>query len=169
MPGRTDQITACIGVGSNLNDPVRQVETALAELAELPDTELQDASGLYRNPPMGPADQPDYVNAVVVVRTELDPRALLHALQEIERRHGRDRASGERWGPRSLDLDILTYGQLLIAEPGLTIPHPGIPERNFVLFPLLEISPQLYIPGLGLVKRLAADSDASTLEKLGTI
>lgn len=146
---------AYIGLGSNLNDPVRQVKTALAELGALPGCRLEAASRLYRNPPMGPADQPDYVNAVACLNTRLTPRALLEALQGIERAHGRVRGP-ERWGPRSLDLDLLLYGQAVIREPDLVVPHPGLHERPFVLYPLREIAPQLEIPGLGTLQALCS-------------
>ena len=162
-------IPACIGIGSNLGDPIAQVQEAFAALEDLVDTRLVVRSSLYRNPPMGPIDQPDYVNAVAVLLTRLEARELIGELKQIEQRQGRVPESAVRWGPRRLDLDILTFGYRCIDEPDLKIPHPGILERNFVLFPLLEISPQLYIPGLGLVKRLAADSDASTLEKVGNV
>jgi 2-amino-4-hydroxy-6-hydroxymethyldihydropteridine diphosphokinase len=157
---------ACIGVGSNLDDPVAQVRQALASLESLDDTRLLVASSLYRNPPMGPIDQPDYINAVAIVLTQLGPRALLDSLQAIERAQGRAPERGTRWGPRCVDLDILTYGYREIDEPGLRIPHSGISERNFVLFPMLEIAPQLHVPGLGAVRRLVAESDESTLEKI---
>jgi len=167
MSGDVIRIPACVGIGSNLNDPVRQVRRAIARLRELPDTTVHRVSSLYRNPPMGPPDQPDFVNAVALLQTALEPRALLNELQDIERRQGRDRRGGERWGPRRIDLDILTYGSRTIAEAGLTIPHPGIPERNFVLFPLLEVAPDLNVPGHGPVRRLAAMVDGSTLARLG--
>lgn len=160
---RTD---AAVGIGSNLRDPARQVSAAIGELAGLPDTRVLAVSGLYRNPPMGPRDQPDYVNAVAMLRTALSPRALLRELQSIECRRGRDRAGGVRWGPRIIDLDILTYGDRVIDEAGLRVPHPGIPERNFVLFPLVEVAPELDIPGLGSVRTLASKLDASGLERI---
>lgn len=159
-------IPACIGIGSNLGDPVRNVRAALSSIKALDRTGFLAASALYRNPPMGPADQPDYVNAVASVLTQLEPRELLGQLQRIEREHGRQRAPSVHWGPRHLDLDILTYGLREIAEPGLIIPHPGIFERNFVLLPLLEIAPQLDIPGHGPVRRLADRVDGSTLKKI---
>lgn len=159
-------IPACIGVGSNLDDPVRQVRAALIGLAALPETRVQFASGLYRNPPMGPPDQPDYVNAVAGILTQLAPRDLLSALQEIESRLGRDRVAQVHWGPRRIDLDILTYACRSIDEEGLRIPHPGISERNFVLFPLLDVAPELPIPGLDSVRRLAANVDGSMLERV---
>ena len=159
-------IPACIGIGSNLDDPVAQVRRALVNLDTTDDVRLMASSGLYRNPPMGPIGQPDYINAVAIVLTRMAPRDLLSALQGIERAQGRVGESAARWGPRALDLDILTYGYREIDDPGLMIPHPGISERNFVLFPMLEIAPELHIPGQGCVRHLAAESDASTLEKI---
>jgi 2-amino-4-hydroxy-6-hydroxymethyldihydropteridine diphosphokinase len=159
-------IPACIGIGSNLDEPVSQVRQALAALETIDETRLIAASSLYRNPPMGAIEQPDYVNAVATLLTALAPRDLLARLQDLERGQGRVRKNRERWGPRRLDLDILTYGNQTIAERALKIPHPGISERNFVLFPLLEIAPQLHIPGLGLVSNLVLEVDASTLEKI---
>ncbi len=117
---------------------------------------------------MGPADQPDYVNAVATVLTRLAPRELLAHLQQIEQQQGRKREPSVHWGPRHLDLDILTYGLREIAEPDLIIPHPGISERNFVLLPLLEIAPQLCIPGHGSVRRLAGRIDGSTLKRISS-
>jgi 2-amino-4-hydroxy-6-hydroxymethyldihydropteridine diphosphokinase len=157
---------ACIGLGSNLDDPTRQIGAALKELASVAETRVQCASSLYRNPPLGPQDQPDYINAVAVILTRLAPHSLLRALQEIERRQGRARDAHRRWGPRRIDLDILTYGLRIVAEDELKIPHPGIPERNFVLFPLLEIAPDLRVPGLGSIRSLANQVDGSTLERL---
>lgn len=155
-----------IGIGSNQDGPVEQVRTAMRAIAVLPATRLIDASSPYSNPPMGPVEQPDYVNAVVIVLTQLSARALFVNLQALEHAQGRVRDTGPRWGPRRIDLDILTYGCRRIDDPDLIIPHPGIPERNFVLFPLLEICPHLPIPGRGSVSRLAAAVDGTTLEKL---
>ncbi len=145
---------AYIGIGANLGDPVAQVLQACARFAQdVPNTRLVARSSLYRNPPMGPQDQPEYVNAVARLDTQLEPRALLDALQGIEAACGR-RRDGTRWGPRMLDLDILVFGNEMIDQPGLRVPHPGIAQRDFVLFPLLELDPQLVIPGLGSVAAL---------------
>jgi 2-amino-4-hydroxy-6-hydroxymethyldihydropteridine diphosphokinase len=154
-------VHAYIGIGANLGDPVAQVLRACARLAQdVPDTRLIARSRLYRNPPMGPQDQPDYVNAVARVDTHLAPRTLLTELQRIEAACGRWR-DGTRWGPRLLDLDLLLFGDETVDEPGLRVPHPGIAERDFVLFPLLEIAPPLVIPGHGsvatLCRRMAGD------------
>jgi 2-amino-4-hydroxy-6-hydroxymethyldihydropteridine diphosphokinase len=166
VTGRERGVPACIGIGSKLDDPVAQVRHALENLHGLQDTRLLASSGLYRNPPMGPIDQPDYINAVAMLLTRLGPRDLLLNLKDIERGQGRPQSSGDRWGPRCLDLDILTYGYRELDESDLTIPHPGISERNFVLFPMLEIVPQLHIPGRGLLKSLVAESDGSSLERI---
>jgi len=155
-----------IGIGSNLGDPVAQVRWALAALAKLPLTARRQASSLYRNPPMGPADQPDYVNAVAELETDLNARALLAELHQLEAEAGRLR-DGERWGPRLLDLDILVYGQQQIDELDLTIPHRGMPRRAFVLYPLFEIAPSLDIPGFGPVRDLLSGVDGSDLIRVG--
>ena len=159
-------VPAWIGLGSNLDDPAAQLRQAFDALATLPDTRLYCRSRLYRNPPMGPQDQPDFVNAVAGLLTRLPARELLDGLQLIEREAGRDRANSKRWGPRPLDLDILCYGQLRIDEPGLELPHPGIAERNFVLLPLLELAPGLQIPGLAPLPSLVARLGDGGLEPL---
>jgi 2-amino-4-hydroxy-6-hydroxymethyldihydropteridine diphosphokinase len=149
---------AFIGLGSNLDDPERQVRKALGELDDLPETALLHYSSLYRSAPVGPQDQPQYVNAVAELETALPPKGLLRQLQSIESGHGRVRG-GRRWGPRPLDLDILLYDDLKLDDPELMIPHPQMASRNFVLAPLLEIEPESGIPGLGRARVL--------LEKLG--
>lgn len=159
-------IPVSIGIGSNQDGPLAQVCVALDALAALPKTRLMTASSLYRNPPMGPVEQPDYVNAVAIVLTRLSPRELFTRLQELELAQGRVREPGKRWGPRPIDLDILTYGSRVVDESDLVIPHPGISERNFVLLPLLEICPDLLIPGQGLVSKLVAVIDCTMLEKI---
>jgi 2-amino-4-hydroxy-6-hydroxymethyldihydropteridine diphosphokinase len=153
-------------VGSNLDEPADRVRQALHRLDSLPETRRTIVSDLYANPPMGSIPQPDYVNAVAGVLTRLGARQLLELLQGFELEAGRDRASEARWGPRRLDLDILCYGLRRIDEPGLTVPHPGISQRNFVLFPLLDVAPGLLIPGIGPLDRLAARSDRSNLSIL---
>jgi 2-amino-4-hydroxy-6-hydroxymethyldihydropteridine diphosphokinase len=156
-------IRVFIGIGANLGDPAAQVLEACARLAQdLPESHLVARSSLYRNPPMGPQDQPDYVNAVACVHTGLGPGALLAELQRIETVMGR-RRDGTRWGPRLLDLDILLYGTERINEPGLRIPHPGIAERDFVLFPLRELAPDLEIPDHGPVLQLCRAVSATGL------
>lgn len=140
-------VIATIGLGANLNDPAAQVEYALAELDRLPGTRLIAHSSLYASAPVGYVDQPDFINAVAQVETRLAPRALLAALLDIEHRHGRERSF--RNAPRTLDLDLLLYGNAHFHEEGLTLPHPRMCERGFVLLPLLEIAPNAVIPGRG--------------------
>ena len=137
-------ILAYIALGSNLDAPKEQLARALDALRQLPRSRFISASGLYRTAPMGPPGQPDYINAVAAVETELEPLALLDALQAIEAAHGRVRL--ERWGPRTLDLDLLLYGEMTIDLPRLQVPHPGLGERNFVLLPLYQIAPELVLP-----------------------
>lgn len=141
------RIIATVGLGANLNDPAAQVEYALTELDRLPDTRLLARSALYASAPVGYVDQPDFINAVAQIETGLAPRALLAALLDIEQRHGRERSF--RNAPRTLDLDLLLYGNAHFHEDGLTLPHPRMTERAFVLRPLLEIAPNTVIPGFG--------------------
>jgi 2-amino-4-hydroxy-6-hydroxymethyldihydropteridine diphosphokinase len=133
--------TAYVGVGSNLNDPRAQVLQAFTELDGLPHTRVVRKSSLYRSAPIGHAAQPDFVNAVAQVETGLPAERLLAELQAVETRHGRERSFPN--APRTLDLDLLLYGNARIASPALTVPHPRMHERAFVLKPLLEIAPQL--------------------------
>ena len=145
--------TAYVGLGSNLEHPRRQLARALAELEHLPRTCLVAASHNYLSAPLGCVEpQPDYVNAVAALRTALPPRALLARLAAIERRHGR-RRRGERNAPRTLDLDLLLFGRRRVADRALTIPHPRMHERAFVLVPLTEITSSAIIPGRGLARR----------------
>jgi 2-amino-4-hydroxy-6-hydroxymethyldihydropteridine diphosphokinase len=129
---------AFIALGSNLDEPALQLRRGVSALAALPDTRLEQVSSVYRSAAVGPGTQPDYLNAVARLATRLAPEALLDALQRIEQAQGRQR--GARWGPRTLDLDILLYGHRQIRSPRLTIPHPRMRERDFVLYPLREIS-----------------------------
>ncbi|KKC99881.1 MULTISPECIES: 2-amino-4-hydroxy-6-hydroxymethyldihydropteridine diphosphokinase [Photobacterium] len=138
-------IRAYIAIGSNLNDPVDQAYQAMAALRQTSKLTVVAESSLYCSSPMGPQDQPDYINAVVAVDTELAPLALLDLTQQIEQQHGRVRKA-ERWGPRTLDLDILLYGDLQHSCERLTIPHYGMKAREFVLYPLAEIAPELVLP-----------------------
>jgi 2-amino-4-hydroxy-6-hydroxymethyldihydropteridine diphosphokinase len=158
-------VVAHIGLGSNLDDPPVQILRALDALIHLPATRLLAASSLYGNPPMGPQDQPDYVNAAAALETRLSAQALLAELHAVERAHGRVR-NGEHWGPRTLDLDLITYGLAVIDEPGLVVPHPGASVRAFVLLPLAEITPDLLIPGHGPVRELLDGIDTSGLVRL---
>lgn len=148
-------IRAYVGLGSNLNDPAQQVQAALAALNGIPETRCLRYSSLYRSAPLGQADQPDYINAVAMLNTRLSARQLLTELQAIERIHGRVRGA-ERWGPRTLDLDLLLYGDIRLESEELTVPHPRLAERSFVLYPLCEIAPDLEIPEFGGLRQLMA-------------
>jgi 2-amino-4-hydroxy-6-hydroxymethyldihydropteridine diphosphokinase len=137
--------TVFIAIGSNLNDPVGQAQRGINALAEIPHTRVVSASQLYSSSPMGPQNQPDYINAVVEIDTELSPIELLDWTQKIELEQGRVRKD-ERWGPRTLDLDILLFDQRIINSERLTVPHYGMKVREFVLYPLAEIAPNLTLP-----------------------
>ncbi len=165
MGGTAAPVRAYIGLGSNLNDPARQLQLAVAALAQLPGSRLVACSRLYRSVPLGPQDQPDYVNAVAALETSLDPEELLRLLQAIEREQGRIRGM-VRWGPRTLDLDILLYGNAEIATSRLRVPHPGLRERNFVLYPLAELAPGLVLPDGTTLAALVAQCSAEGLEPL---
>lgn len=150
---------AYIGIGSNLRDPLRQVHKALRALAELPVSRLLEQSSCYRTTPLGPPGQSDYVNAAALLETELGPLELLDALQAVERSHGRSRG-GKRWGPRTLDLDLLLYGGRTMASERLRLPHPEMHRRGFVLVPLADIAPAtLPIPGAGRLQELLLACD----------
>lgn len=140
-------VAAFIGLGSNLGEPERQIRRALLELDGLEGSRLAGHSSLYGSSPVGPPGQPDYVNAVARLDTSLEPHALLEALHAIERSHGRVR--GERWGARTLDLDLLVYGDRQINTAVLQVPHPQLHLRAFVLVPLYDLAPDLELPGLG--------------------
>lgn len=165
IPTDTEPILAYVGLGSNLGQPEEQVKTALTALRDIPETALLKHSTLYRSTPMGPADQPDYINAVAAVATGLTAQRLLANLQEIENRAGRMRGA-LKWGPRTLDLDLLLYGQRQIDEDTLTVPHPGIRKRPFVLYPLHEIAPDIEVPGLGPLDKLLRRCPPDGLERL---
>ncbi|MDH3947599.1 MAG: 2-amino-4-hydroxy-6-hydroxymethyldihydropteridine diphosphokinase [Gammaproteobacteria bacterium] len=174
IPARSNEassekpVTAYIGLGSNLQQPIQQIKQALQRLGEIPQTRLIVCSPLYRSAPLGPADQPDYINAVAALATRLSPLALLDALQAIERQQGRVR-EGERWGPRTLDLDLLLYGEQQIHNERLTVPHPGLGERNFVLYPLYDVAGEdLLIPGLDTLGHLLHACPRQGLELLET-
>ena len=141
---------AYVGIGSNLDSPKNQVLSAIDELGSLPDTIVTGASSLFQSAPLGSVEQGDFVNAVVALLTQLSAHDLLTELRTIEDNHDRNRAA-ERWGPRTLDLDLLVFSDKRISDDVLTVPHPGIPERNFVLLPLCELAPHLIVPGLGPV------------------
>lgn len=158
-----------IGIGSNLDYPVQQVSAALGCLAQLNGCSLGAVSAFYRNPPLiapGVPEQPDYINAVARVDTLLAPERLLDQLQAIEVRQQRRRTAGVRWGPRSVDLDLLVYAQQSVDSDRLQVPHPGLAYRPFAVFPLAEIEPQLTVPGLGPISDLAAQLDGSQLQRI---
>jgi 2-amino-4-hydroxy-6-hydroxymethyldihydropteridine diphosphokinase len=146
-------VRAYVGLGSNLNDPRSQLRSAVAALDAIPATCCVACSSLYLSKPLGKVSQPDYLNAVAAVDTRLPAAELLKELHLVEEQHGRVRGA-ERWVPRTLDLDLLLYGDAQVAGDVLTVPHPGLPERNFVLYPLHEIAPKLHIPGLGSLREL---------------
>lgn len=152
-------VTACIALGSNLEDPREQVRRGFEALATLPQSRLLARSRLYRTSPWGITEQPDFINAAARLETSLTPRALLDALRTIESRAGRVR--GVRNGPRVLDLDLLLYGDRIVDEPGLVVPHPRLRERAFVLLPLADVAPELEVPGHGRIRDLLARVDAS--------
>jgi 2-amino-4-hydroxy-6-hydroxymethyldihydropteridine diphosphokinase len=146
------RVPAYVGVGSNLGDPRAHVLAAFEALAALPRTRLVARSRLYRTRPFGPVQQGDFINAVAGLLTQLSAAELLQGLRDIEAAAGRVRS--ERWGPRLLDLDLLVYGSERIDSPELTVPHPGIAARGFVLAPLADIAPTLDVPGVGRVEML---------------
>ena len=156
---------ALVGLGSNLDGPTRQIEAALGMLEAIDQTCVVAASSLYRSAPLGGVEQPDFVNAAALLRTGLEARELLEQLLAIEHARGRER--GEiHWGPRVLDLDLLAYDGISIDEPGLTVPHPGIASRNFVLLPLREIAPDFEIPGLGRVRDLPVNDSEPRISRI---
>jgi 2-amino-4-hydroxy-6-hydroxymethyldihydropteridine diphosphokinase len=154
-----------VGLGSNLSHPAKQIDEARSAIKQLDDVGEIAFSSLYRTPPMGPQDQPDYLNAVMEIEVALTPLSLLDALQAIELSQGRVRKD-ERWGARSIDLDILLYGEEVVRCERLVVPHYGIADRSFVLYPLQEISPDLVVPKLGSLAELVDHCDSSGLMKL---
>ena len=157
--------TVFIGLGSNLENPVQQIRTAIGAIQANKGINLVKASSLYKTAPVGPEGQPDYINAVVEVQTTMQPQALLATLQTIENQHGRKRQL--HWGARTLDLDILLFDEQVISQPNLVIPHAHISERNFVLIPLLEITDDsLMIPGKGQLNDLLQQCRDNAIEKL---
>lgn len=162
--GVTPAVTVYIGLGSNLDNPVQQLKTALNELSRLPGTRLLQASSLYSSKPVGPQDQPDFVNAVACLETTLEPLTLLDQLQALEQAHRRIRE--RHWGPRTLDLDLLLYDDQQISHPRLTVPHSQMHLRGFVLLPLVEISPNLSLPGKGSITGILADIATDDLQIL---
>ena len=158
---------ACIGLGANLGDAAAAVQSALQALDALPKTRLLRASRLYRTPAWGKTDQPAFVNAAALVETTLPARDLLDHMLSIERDFGRDRTGVERWSARTLDLDLLLYGDAVIDEPGLHVPHPHLHERAFALVPLAEIAPDIVVPGHGRASDLVAAMVTGDIQALG--
>ena len=156
--------SAHIGLGSNLDDPPKQIDRAIEMLADLADTRVEARSSLYRSAPFGPVEQADFVNAAVALTTSLGAHELLWQLKRIENDIGREPAV--RWGPRIIDLDLLVFGDLVISETGLIVPHPGIAERNFVLLPLRQIAPDLLIPGLGRLADIAVNESEPQISRI---
>ena len=150
----TPPTIAAVGLGGNLGDAASTVREALRALDDLPSTRLLRASPLYRTAAWGNTDQPDFVNAAALLETRLDARALLDELLGIERQFGREREAAVQWGPRILDLDLLLYGEAVIDEPGLRVPHPHLHERAFALVPLAQVGPGLQVPGKDTVAAL---------------
>lgn len=156
---------AYVALGSNLSDPARQVESAIGALAGLDATRLVSRSSLWKSRPLGPADQPDFINAVAGLMTTATPQALLTALKDLERRLGRTQPV-MRWGPRVIDLDLLLYVDRQVEDPDLTLPHAGLHQRNFVLYPLAEIAAEVWVPGHGRVRTLKHRAAGDGLERL---
>ena len=154
-----------VGIGSNLNSPIKQVKTAIVNLAILPKTTILNRSSFYQSRPIGPQDQPNYINAVVALETRLPPEALLKALQVLEENQGRKR-SRIRWRARTLDLDILLYGKSMIQTKTLSVPHPHLKVREFVLYPLFEVAPNLILPTGESVLALKTSCPAKGIKKL---
>lgn len=157
--------SAFLGLGANLNEPSKQIIQAINAINALEKTTLIAQSSLYRTNPMGPQDQNDFINAVIEIKTALAPEELLNNLQTIEQQHGRVRKA-ERWGPRTLDIDVLTYAQQVINSARLTVPHYGIKERNFVLIPLFEICPSMVLPCGTSIETLVTEVGYQGIEKL---
>jgi 2-amino-4-hydroxy-6-hydroxymethyldihydropteridine diphosphokinase len=155
---------AYVAIGSNLESPRERVLEAIERMSRLAATRMVLRSHLYLTRPMGPQDQPNYVNAAVGLLTQLEPRDLLSGLLGIERDMGRNRQ--ERWGPRLIDLDLLWMVDSAVLEPGLTVPHPGVSTRNFVLYPLADIAPTIKIPGIGRVLDLKRDAGGDGISVL---
>ena len=164
----TVDVQACIGLGGNVGDVASAIERAFVALNGLPETRLLRHSHLYRTPAWGMTAQPDFINAAAIVFTQLPADVLLEALLRIERESGRDRdPSAERWGPRTLDLDLLLFGDAVIEQPGLSVPHPHLHERAFVLVPLAEIAPATTVPWWGRIDALLAAVDARAIVRIG--
>ena len=164
----TPVVVACVGLGSNLGDSAGILQAAFESLDRTPGIRLRCASSLYRTPAWGMTDQPDFTNAVAMLETTLAARDLLAAMLDIERDAGRERREdgADRWGPRTLDLDLLLYADAVIDEPGLRVPHPHLHQRAFALLPLLEIAPDAWIPGVGAARDALATIPSDDIEAL---
>ncbi|RNF85143.1 2-amino-4-hydroxy-6-hydroxymethyldihydropteridine diphosphokinase [Montanilutibacter psychrotolerans] len=161
-------VIAYIGLGANLGEAAQTVQAAFAALGRLAGCRLLAASRLYRTPAWGMTEQPDFINAVAQIETTLAPEVLLDRLLQVEREAGRERRSdgGDRWGPRTLDLDLLLYAERIIDVPGLRVPHPHLHERAFALLPLVEIAPDIAIPGVGSARDALATMAMGDIEAL---
>ena len=154
-----------LGLGANLNTPKKQLDDAVVALKNLPNSEFIACSHYYASKPMGPQDQPDYVNAVACINTSLQPEQLLDLTQAIELEHGRVRKA-ERWGARTLDIDILLFGEHILNTERLTVPHYGLTEREFVVYPLQEIAPELILPSGASIQQIANTLPLNDLQQL---
>lgn len=159
---------AFVGLGGNVGDAAATLRSTFPALDALPDTRLLRASSLYITPAWGVTAQPDFINAVALLETALPPQDLLAHLLAIERAAGRERRAdgSDRWGPRTLDLDLLLYGDLVIDQPGLHVPHPHLHERVFALLPLVEVAPDAVIPGFGLAREVLAPLETHAMRRL---
>lgn len=162
-------VTAIVGLGGNEGDAVATLRAALVGLDLLPGTRLVGASRLYLTPAWGKVDQPDFINAAAALETTLAPRELMDRLLSVERAFGRIRAEdgSDRWGPRRLDLDLLLYGDAIVDEPGLHVPHPHLHERAFALLPLVDVAPDAVIPGIGPAREALAVMTTDGIEVVG--
>lgn len=156
-------VVAYIGLGSNLGDREATLRSAVRALGGLAGSHVLAASSWLQTEPVGPIEQPAFLNGAAALQTTLSPKRLMAELLRIELEHGRDRTSGQRWGPRTLDLDLLLFGTRVVSEDGVTVPHPRLTEREFVLVPLAEIAPHAEIPGLGVTVGEALDRLAAGL------
>ncbi len=157
-------IEVYLGLGSNLDNPFSQIQQAIQSIALHPEIKIESVSSFYTNPPMGPNDQPDYLNAVMKIVTEMPALELLDFLKIIEKKQNRKKKI--KWGPRTIDLDILLYGKLEINLPNLIVPHEGLTQRAFVVWPLLEIAPNLRLPNKIWLKEIAQKLDCHVLTKI---
>ena len=159
------KVRAYLALGANLGDPLANVTGAISALGRAPGITLKQRSPLYRTPPLGPPGQPAYINAVIEVHTDLEPEALLDACQDVERAYGRVRG-GARWGPRTLDVDVLLYGDRTISSERLHVPHPEMVRRAFVMVPLAALATEVEVPGHGSARDLATALADTGLERL---